>query len=562
MRNDLSSILGSVNSDTKLLDLSTIHLSKPELEKLYLYIQKTGFKADIVWGPLPARCKNLVKKIETSITATSEKRSRCADVFTHILLSLHVYENISRNNSEIKFISDTHYEKHLQNWQILDDLHDNVSSYYSVIYQNITNKQLVLAHRGTQIEGNNIMDKLAGLFSNKDSCLQTDFRGIFGKNLVAQQLKSYEFTKQAVNYAKEKGYNLSITGHSLGAWLAEMSGYYCHRDFGYPEVKIINFDSPGSVAHMNNFEINIKNCETEFDINNIDITTYLSAPNLVNACNQHIGKVYRLFPNILNLDNIDQTYLKWLYQIPLLGTKLKNNNFILEGLLALSGHSLKRLVKSFDEKTGIPIKYMKVLHWPTIHYTAKQNIADVLIDNIAKNIPTSILSSCFKRIAKGIVHRYSYSNAITSIINIIGHFLNGEIDLEQYISIYRNSVTNSTKASEVYTVINNNQFSLLYKNHYHVVDIDHYQEILNSRNKGSIDWYLGKLFKYSEKKIKRNCHKFYASSLILLKKKYKIVAYHSKKHIISNNQDYSINDIKNEIEYLIYTYPAIKEILQ
>ena len=38
--------------------------------------------------------------------------------------------------------------------------------------------------------------------------------------------------------------------------------------------------------------------ETTFDVKNLNITTYLSAPNFVNVCNPHINKVYRLFPKI------------------------------------------------------------------------------------------------------------------------------------------------------------------------------------------------------------------------------------------------------------------------
>jgi hypothetical protein len=558
MQNDLPSIF---TNSAKTLDLRLVNPTKADLLKLHSHIKETGFKADIIWGNIPPRCKKLIKNIELSIKNNITPKALYPDVFTHILFSLHVYEDISPHDAEVKFASDKRYDQYLNGWKILEIFDEPISGYYGVIYQNTTYKQFVLAHRGTQIEGENIMQKLTGLFCNKDSDLQTDIRGIFGKNLVAQQVQAYEFTQKAVNYAKEQSYHLSITGHSLGAWLSEMSGYYCYRDFNYPEVKIINFDSPGSVAHMSDFEVNIKNCETEFDIKNIDITTYLSAPNLVNCCNQHMGKVYRLFPEIFNLNNIDQTYLKWLYRIPILGQKLKDNDFILEGLLSLSGHSLKKLVESFNEQTGKPIKYMKVLHWPTIHYTPKQNITDLVIDNIAKNIPTSILSSCFKKIAKGIVHHYTYSTAITSTINVIGHFLNGEIDLKQYLSIYKNSITNNENFSSEHT-INGDHFSLLYKNHYHVTEIDHYKEIINTSNKGSIEWYLARLSKYSEKKIRRNFHKLYASSLILLKKQYKIIAQHGKKYMVSTHQDYPIPDIKDKMEYLIYHDEQVKELLQ
>lgn len=45
-------------------------------------------------------------------------------------------------------------------------------------------------------------------------------------------------------------YSLSITGHSLGAYLAELSVYYCLYDFDYCNVRGVTFDGPGSYEMM------------------------------------------------------------------------------------------------------------------------------------------------------------------------------------------------------------------------------------------------------------------------------------------------------------------------
>jgi hypothetical protein len=45
-------------------------------------------------------------------------------------------------------------------------------------------------------------------------------------------------------------YKLSITGHSLGAYLAELSIYYCHMDLNFKNVKGVTFDGPGSLDMM------------------------------------------------------------------------------------------------------------------------------------------------------------------------------------------------------------------------------------------------------------------------------------------------------------------------
>ncbi len=50
---------------------------------------------------------------------------------------------------------------------------------------------------------------------------------------------------------------------------------------------------------MDSFKSNIISPETNFDMRNLDITTYLSAPNFVNTSNPHIHKAYRLFPKVM-----------------------------------------------------------------------------------------------------------------------------------------------------------------------------------------------------------------------------------------------------------------------
>jgi hypothetical protein len=37
------------------------------------------------------------------------------------------------------------------------------------------------------------------------------------------------------------------------------------------------------------------------DIEHLDITSYLSAPNRINTCNKHVGMVYHIFPDFSNM---------------------------------------------------------------------------------------------------------------------------------------------------------------------------------------------------------------------------------------------------------------------
>lgn len=64
------------------------------------------------------------------------------------------------------------------------------------------------------------------------------------------QAHAYGGTKIAVDFAKNMNYGLSITGHSLGAYLAELSVYYCHMDLNFKNVRGVTFDGPGTLDMM------------------------------------------------------------------------------------------------------------------------------------------------------------------------------------------------------------------------------------------------------------------------------------------------------------------------
>lgn len=84
-----------------------------------------------------------------------------------------------------------------------------------------------------------------------------------------KQAASYVSTKEALDISQSLGYNFSTTGHSLGAWLAELSLYFCHKNFEYHQVKTVTFDSPRSKDQMVVFKSNVDNTETKIRANSI-----------------------------------------------------------------------------------------------------------------------------------------------------------------------------------------------------------------------------------------------------------------------------------------------------
>ncbi|WP_017208447.1 alpha/beta hydrolase family protein [Rickettsia australis] len=198
-----------------------------------------------------------------------------------------------------------------------------------------------------------------------NSLLKAYFKSVLGGQIVVQQAPAYEATGEMTKYAEGNNYNLSFTGHSLGAWLAEFSLYFAHRDFHYPKAKAITFDSQGFTTKS--LQPQMHSHETTFDVKNLNITTYLSATNFVNVCNSHINKSYRLFPKITPKHT--GKIINILNKTPI----IKNYTPLLDGVLSLSSYLLNPILDSFDPKTGKPIKYEQILDWPRIEYNPKDN---------------------------------------------------------------------------------------------------------------------------------------------------------------------------------------------
>ena len=95
------------------------------------------------------------------------------------------------------------------------------------------------------------------------------------------------------------------------------------------------------------FDVRLDGCS--IDIENLDITIYLSAPNRINTCNKHVGTVYRIFTDLSSV-----------------GWHKKHTP-----LYNLETHSMKKIVEAFDSETGQlkkdeqgQLKVQVVIDWP------------------------------------------------------------------------------------------------------------------------------------------------------------------------------------------------------
>lgn len=301
-----------------------------------------------------------------------------ASDFVHVLLSSLAYKkNVEGDNA--KFVAKpgrvgcrSKYNVYLDGWKVAKVFSPADSDdYYSCLYLNPHDGQAVLAHRGTSIPRVN-------------KSFRADIKEVLKREIGQQQIAAYLATKESLEIIddlnKKSGeeyanYHFSITGHSLGAWLGELSLYFCHRDFNYNIAKAVVFDSPGMGDLFNNFKLRSTSGNHIDYSKSLNLVTYLSAPNLVNSCNQHkIGKVYRVYPKIDEvlkssvIDKIvEESKNSWI------GSKLDPSGEISKTiskhaclLNGLRGHELNIFLDVFDPNTGMPMKYDKVESWPLI----------------------------------------------------------------------------------------------------------------------------------------------------------------------------------------------------
>lgn len=473
----------------KHIDLKGENLTAADLQQLRNDIYQSKDVGHISWGELPAdsESKKLKQEIEDKIIENNQNYQRHPSDFIYALLSSHVYK-YSNDGEKVEFEQkdENHqYNQYLTNWQV-QKVYDKPESgrYYAVSYINDRDFQLVLAHRGTTAT-------LKDLF-NSDSPIKTNLKAILGREIVAQQMEAYVATKEAVAYAKTHGYNFSSTGHSLGAWLAELSLYFATYDFKISYAKAVTFDSPGSIV-MEDYASNVISRTTDKETRNLDITTYLSAPNFVNSCNKHVGKAYRLFPEITKPELIEKAigYSDWLLNS---GGYKTSGVVDLEPLWSIFAHSLNPLIATFNPDTGKPIKYEEILDWSVIEYTPKKTIGRNMVTEwigsagkvLENQASSSFMSSKLQSIIKG--------STLETLVDLLSDIKTGNIDQTQYLTVWQYLPKEGNKNYPAKQDLNAIQeFILKYKGHYKTAPVDLNNRVFENVNIGSADWYLERL---------------------------------------------------------------------
>ncbi len=176
-------------------------------------------------------------------------------------------------------------------WSILLSSQDggwSANGYFGRAYINNFTKQLIIAHAGTDNIFADVGDDIA---------------------LALLDWQTQQFHENAIpfiNAAKAEYFrvtglgpreHLSYTGHSLGAFLAELSG-------AMDKVPVRNFESPGSRPNIQNLIIDGTFASDAMAWIDANTVTFNAAPNAVSTANTHVGKMYRVYSPYMTIDGM------------------------------------------------------------------------------------------------------------------------------------------------------------------------------------------------------------------------------------------------------------------
>ena len=251
--------------------------------------------------------------------------------------------------------TDAQYETRLalpDGWKLLTTASNDskTNGYFGAAYWHPEHQHVVIAHRGT--DPTNV------------GAMWTDLKGVVCNNYVRQMESAGTFAHKVVEVLREvnrlKGisFQLFFTGHSLGGWLAQITTFTTkYLKIEENNLTFLKYDNVAQIYHSHTVVFESPGCKDmltqmrdtfdvrhdgrSIDIEHLDITSYLSAPNRINTCKTRLGTVYRIL--------IDWSDMGWWERKTVSYTK--------------TTHSIDEIVKALDPE-NCQLKVQVVVDWP------------------------------------------------------------------------------------------------------------------------------------------------------------------------------------------------------
>ncbi|WP_261368573.1 tetratricopeptide repeat protein [Wolbachia pipientis] len=335
-------------SEESKLEDSDQKNQRSEQERRIPYSDKLPFDKDLKLsnGNFKSIIESDIKPIELNTADKLNFLNRPAYPDERILV--HFASRVYKEREDGQELPD---KKLPEGWKLLTNAYNQgaTNHYFGAAYWNPDQQQIVIAHRGTD--------------PSSTGALWTDIRGILQNNYVPQMNSAVTFANKIKTvldeFNKKPNINLqlSFTGHSLGGWLAqittfttkyfsdESSFFVKSEKVGY-HAHTVAFDSPGSKDMLSkiksDFDLRHYKDDNSLSLSYLDITSYLSAPNLVNTCCLHLGTIYRVFIEDLPPERSSWDFAKYTKET----------------------HSIVKIEEALDPEKGNELK--AVIDWPVV----------------------------------------------------------------------------------------------------------------------------------------------------------------------------------------------------
>lgn len=268
-----------------------------------------------------------------------------------IMSNISNYRQLNLNNS---VHSDFNYLK-ANGWTVLADSNGLAlenDGFSAVAYYNHSRNEIVVSFQGTKGKKQIIAD-LNAYYNDEQHLIFTYASAMVNRT----QSEHLNYLSRQGSLPKVKP-RLVLTGHSLGAWLAECTLWKINlvpvEDSPYSCIEAITFESPGS---KNLIERMKKHYPANPLFSNPEVTTYVTSPNIVNTAKQHAGILVQVneskrsapFNIGIQLSAIGITCLTWI-------ASWGKSKYISrqQWIQAAQSHPLAHILDGFDKNTGSP----------------------------------------------------------------------------------------------------------------------------------------------------------------------------------------------------------------
>ncbi len=286
-----------------------------------------------------SRFSQILDKPLVKICEPAKKRPSAVAELMRSTIDINKLKTSLKNMSDSQCSFERFKKQFLDEKWTVDRIHkEDEGGYMSVLYRNDIKRQFVYAFKGnTRLSQSLDLNDLFHAHSDKQTNIDSFFYSCLANLSLASQTEHlYKYVNECVVLSKELNYSLSFTGYSFGAWLAEQSVYFCHNDFDCEDVRAVTFESPGSFEYLERLNIrNVYSTETKFDLDQLDIRTYVTQPNFVNTSNKHVGKVFRVIVGESENEEETRDYVRGMHEFvtdliaktPTIYFRMKLNDF-------------------------------------------------------------------------------------------------------------------------------------------------------------------------------------------------------------------------------------------